>query len=184
MRISMRAPAIVPRKPDAIIAASSGSHVPKAKPAKPKAIRSTLETSTGKLEKHGVKYLRFLSSDGMDILCGLSDNSNDGLLRVFGNGRHMWFHVRDWPGSHVIVLSNGRELPWTTLEEAALVAGYHSKARNELEADVSYLPMNQLSRPKNSRPGQVLKKSESVVSIRPDRFRVVREHLLRWQKEN
>ena len=151
-------------------------------PAKPKAIKSTLETSAGKLEKHGVKYLRFLSSDGMDILCGLSDNSNDGLLRVFGNGRHMWFHVRDWPGSHVIVLSNGKELPWTTLEEAALVAGYHSKARNELEADVSYLPMNQLSRPKNARPGQVLKKSESVVSIRPDRFRGIREHLLRWQK--
>ena len=77
-----------------------------------------------------------------------------------------------------------RSMLSAALEEAALVAGYHSKARNELEADVSYLPMNQLSRPKNSRPGQVLKKSESVVSIRPDRFRVVREHLLRWQKEN
>lgn len=150
---------------------------------KPSAVKSALETSTGKLEKHGVKYLRFLSSDGMDILCGLSDASNDGLLRIFGNGRHMWFHVRDWPGSHVIVLNNGKELPWKTLEEAALVAGFHSKARNELEADVSYLPMNQLSRPKNARPGQVLKKSESVISIRPDRFRLVRDHLLRWQKE-
>jgi predicted ribosome quality control (RQC) complex YloA/Tae2 family protein len=146
------------------------------------AVKSPLETNSGKLEKHGVKFLRYLSSDGMDILCGMSDASNDGLIRIFGNARHMWFHVRDFPGSHVIVLSNGKELPWSTLEEAALVAGWHSKARNELEVDVSYLPMSQLSRPKNAKPGQVLKKSENVISIRPDRLLAIRDHLMRWEK--
>lgn len=157
---------------------------PRDKAAKKKpAVKSPLETNSDKLEKHGVKYLRYLSSDGMDILCGLSDASNDGLIRIFGNARHMWFHVRDFPGSHVIVLSNGKELPWTTLEEAALVAGWHSKARTELEVDVSYLPMSQLSRPKNARPGQVLKKSENVISIRPDRLTLIRDHLMRWEKE-
>ncbi len=156
---------------------------PAKRPAAKKAVKSTLESSSGKLEKHGIKYLRYLSSDGLDILCGLSDTSNDGLIRIYGNARHMWFHVRDWPGSHVIVLSNGRELPWTTLEEAAIIAGWHSKGRHELELDISYLPMSQLSRPKNARPGQVLKKTESVVSIRPDRYLGMREQLMRWEKD-
>jgi predicted ribosome quality control (RQC) complex YloA/Tae2 family protein len=130
-----------------------------------------------RLRKLDLKYLRFQSTDGIPILCGVSDRSNDGLLRAFGHARHLWFHARDYPGSHVILLTNGEEPPYSSLEQAAVVAAYHSQGRGELELDVSYLPMKHLRRPRDAKPGQVLKSSEKVINVRPAAFEELRQAL-------
>ena len=129
------------------------------------------------LEKQGAKLRRFISSDGLTILCGINDRSNDILVRIYGSARHLWLHARDHAGSHVVVLDGGRDTPSQTLEEAAVIAAYFSQGRDEMDVDVSYLPMNQIRRPKNARPGQVLKLSEKVISVRPQRFEQLRPTL-------
>jgi len=143
----------------------------KAKPVDP------LKGQKRRLERDGIKYLRFKSSDGMHILCGVSDKSNEGLLRTFGSGRHIWLHVRDYPGSHVIILNAGQQVSPQTLEEAAVIAAHHSQGRKETDLEVSYLPMKQLRRPKGGKPGQVLKMSEKVISVRPQRFEALKKQL-------
>jgi predicted ribosome quality control (RQC) complex YloA/Tae2 family protein len=132
-----------------------------------------------RLNRYGVKYLRFRSSDGFEILCGLSDTSNDGLLRAFGSSRHLWLHARDFAGSHVIVLSAGRELPRRTIEEAAVVAAYYSQGKKDGEVEVSYLPLKQLKRVPGGKPGQVLKQSEKVLIVRPEAFEEIKSELQR-----
>jgi predicted ribosome quality control (RQC) complex YloA/Tae2 family protein len=135
--------------------------------------------SSAKLERRGVKHLRFTSSDGMTILCGQSDASNDGLLRQFGNARHLWLHARDFPGSHVILMSSGADVPRRTLEEAATIAAYYSKGQKNHEVEVSYVPMKHVRKPKGAKPGLVHISHEKVVSVRPARFEEWRAHLLR-----
>jgi predicted ribosome quality control (RQC) complex YloA/Tae2 family protein len=132
-----------------------------------------------KLERRGVKHLRFTSSDGLAILCGVSDAGNDGLVREFGNARHVWLHARDFAGSHVIILSNGRDVPHRTLEEAATVAAYHSKGQREHEVEVNYVPMKHVRKPKGAKPGLVFISHEKVIRVRPERFEEWRTHLLR-----
>jgi predicted ribosome quality control (RQC) complex YloA/Tae2 family protein len=85
--------------------------------------------------------------------------------------------VRDYPGSHVFLLSNGLDVAQRTLEEAAVIAGYYSQGRGEIDLDVSYTPVKQLRRPKGGKPGQVLKRSEKVIRINPMRFEELRETL-------
>lgn len=133
-----------------------------------------LQAEAKRLNKYGVKYQRFTSSEGLQILCGMSDTSNDGLLRIYGSGRHLWLHARDFAGSHVIVLSNGKEVGEASLLEAALIAAYHSQGRTEDDVEVSYLPIKHLRRPKGGKPGQVLKTSEKVVNVRPADYEVLK----------
>lgn len=145
--------------------------------AAPKPAVGLGQAEARRLEKWGVKYLRFVSSDGIHILCGVSDTSNDGLLRTFGSSRHTWLHARDFAGSHVIVLSGGRELPRRTLEEAAVIAAYHSQGRKDGDVEVSYLPLKQLKRLAGGKPGQVLKQSEKVICVRPAMFEEIKSGL-------
>jgi predicted ribosome quality control (RQC) complex YloA/Tae2 family protein len=130
-----------------------------------------------KLERGGVKYLRYVTSDGIAIIVGQSDRSNDELVRHYGSSRHLWLHVRDYPGSHVLLLTNGREVPQRSLEEAAVIAGYYSKGRGETELEISYTPVKLLRRPKGGKPGQVLLVSEKVIRVNPMRFEALRESL-------
>lgn len=131
---------------------------------------TNLDKKFSELKGKGVKCLRFMSSDGLQIVCGVSDRGNDQLLRTFGNSRHLWLHAQDYPGSHVLVLSGGQPVPQRTLEEAATVAAYHSRGKDEADLDVSYTSLKYIRRPKNAKPGQVLKTREKVITVRPQAF--------------
>ncbi len=149
-------------------------------PVKPASRRTPVDPVKAqqvRLDKYGVKHLRFVSSDGFHIVVGVNDRSNDGLLRVFGSGRNLWLHVRDYPGSHVIVLTAGQEAPWRTIEEAALIAAYYSKGSEETDIEVSYLEIKHLRRPKNAKPGQVLISNEKTITVRPAHFLALKEEL-------
>ena len=147
----------------------------KAKPSRPAA--DPVQSQQQRLDKYGVKHLRFVSSDGFHIVVGINDRSNDGLLRVFGSGRHLWLHARNYPGSHVIVLTAGQEAPWRTIEEAALIAAFYSKGSEETDLEVSYLEIKHLRRPRNAKPGQVLLTNEKVITVRPSHFPPLKEGL-------
>ena len=145
--------------------------------AKKRKAADPLASAARRLERDGIKYLRFVSSDGLHIVCGVTDRSNDGLLRAFGSSRHLWLHARDFGGSHVIVLSGGQDVPQRTLEEAALIAAWHSKGRKDAEVEVSYLQLKHLRRVKGGKPGHVLKTQEKVISVRPAHFETVKDRL-------
>lgn len=140
------------------------------KPGKPR-------NSEARLAKLGVKCQRFISSDGLTILCGTSDTSNDALLRAFNSGRHLWLHARDFPGSHVFVLDGAEKVPWQTLQEAAVIAAFHSQGRKEGDVEVSYTPASQIRRVRDGKPGQVLKLSEKVLTVKPAEFEELRRAL-------
>ena len=71
-------------------------------------------------------FLRFTSSDGFEILVGRNNAQNDKLTLHTARGKDLWFHVQKAPGSHVVVMSRGEDIPDTTKQEAAELAVVYS----------------------------------------------------------
>lgn len=71
-------------------------------------------------------FIRYTSSDGFLILVGRNNLQNERLTMKTARGKDMWFHVKKAPGSHVVVMSEGRDIPLKTQNEAAMLAVYHS----------------------------------------------------------
>ena len=78
--------------------------------------------------------LHYISSDGYHIYVGKNNLQNEELTFHFASGNDWWFHAKQAPGSHVIVKSNGDELPDRTFEEAGRLAAYYSSMRGKRQS--------------------------------------------------
>jgi len=112
--------------------------------------------STGKKQKITSKPFHYVSSDGFDIYVGKNNFQNDWLTFEFANGNDWWFHAKKQPGSHVIVRTNGEELPDRTFEEAARLAAYYSKGRISGNVEIDYTIKKNVKKPAGSKPGFVV----------------------------
>ena len=80
----------------------------------------------GKKVRITSKPFHYISSDGYHIYVGKNNFQNEELSFKFASGNDWWFHAKGQPGSHVIVKTNGDELPDRTFEEAGKLAAYYS----------------------------------------------------------
>jgi predicted ribosome quality control (RQC) complex YloA/Tae2 family protein len=140
------------------------------------AIKEELTTS-GFIKKHGGKKgakaakskpFHYVSSDGFDIFIGKNNLQNEELTFKVANGGDWWFHAKGMPGSHVIVKTEGKELPDRTFEEAARLAGYYSKGRGTEKMDIDYLQRKNVKKPNGSAPGFVVYYTNYSMTIHPD----------------
>ena len=102
------------------------------------------------------KPLHYISSDGFHMYVGKNNFQNDELSFKFANGKDMWFHAKKMPGSHVIVRTNGQELPDRTFEEAASLAAYYSKGRDQDKVEIDYVLKKEVKKPAAAKPGFVV----------------------------
>lgn len=100
--------------------------------------------------------LHYLSSDGYHIYVGKNNLQNDWLTFDFAVGNDWWFHAKDTPGSHVVVKTNGDELPDRTFEEAGRLAAYYSKSRGSEKVEIDYIEKKHVKKPKGAKPGFVV----------------------------
>lgn len=102
------------------------------------------------------KPMHYISSDGFDMYVGKNNIQNDELTFKFATGGDWWFHAKQMPGSHVIVKSDGKELPDKTYEEAAALAAYYSKGRDLEKVEVDYVLKKEVKKPAGAKPGFVV----------------------------
>ena len=110
----------------------------------------------GKKIKVTSKPYHYVSSDGFDIYVGKNNFQNDELTFQFATGNDWWFHAKGAPGSHVIVKTNGQELPDRTFEEAGRLAAYYSKNRGGDKVEIDYVQKKQVKKPGGAKPGFVV----------------------------
>ena len=122
-------------------------------------------TEYGFIKKHGpagkkVKItsrpFHYLSSDGFHIYVGKNNYQNEELTFKIAAGNDWWFHAKGIPGSHVIVKSEGKELPDRTFEEAAGLAAYYSKGRENEKVEIDYVQKKQVKKVAGAAPGFVI----------------------------
>ena len=78
------------------------------------------------------KPFHYVSSDGFDIYVGKNNYQNDELTFKFATGNDWWFHAKGIPGSHVILKSEGKEVPDSTFEEAARELAFYGEPAENL----------------------------------------------------
>lgn len=100
--------------------------------------------------------LHYISSDGYHIYVGKNNIQNDELTFRFAVGNDWWFHAKQAPGSHVIVKSNGEELPDRTFEEAGRLAAYYSSMRGSDKVEIDYVEKKHVKKPGGAKPGFVV----------------------------
>lgn len=119
------------------------------------------------------KPLHYVSSDGYDIFVGKSNLQNDELTLRMAESTDIWMHTKDIPGSHVIIRTNGqKELPEATMEEAANLAAFYSKAKNSSMVPVNYTQRKNIKKPNGAKPGMVIYLTNRTIYITPDENRV------------
>ena len=100
--------------------------------------------------------LHYISSDGFHMYVGKNNLQNDALTFDFAAGCDWWFHAKQAPGSHVIVKTNGEELPDRTFEEAGKLAAYYSSMRGSEKVEIDYIEKKHIKKPKGAKPGFVV----------------------------
>lgn len=98
----------------------------------------------------------YVSQDGFHIYVGKNNYQNDELTFKFAAGNDWWFHAKGIAGSHVIVRTEGRELTDRTYEEAAALAAYYSKGRDNDKVEIDYLEKRNVKKPNGAKPGFVV----------------------------
>ena len=112
--------------------------------------------------------MRFVSSDGFEILVGRSNAQNDELTTKTARRTDIWLHTKTVHGSHVIISCDGVAPPEKTIEEAAQLAVYYSQARDGGKTQVDYTMVRNVRKPSGSLPGKVIYTDYSTLSVSAD----------------
>ncbi|MCE5189080.1 MAG: NFACT family protein [Eubacteriales bacterium] len=111
--------------------------------------------------------MRFQSSDGITILVGKNNRQNDALTLQTARSDNLWLHVKNMPGSHVIVDYSG-DPPEATLREAAMLAAYYSQGRTSSNVPVDYTFRKNVKKPSGARPGMVIYTTNRTIYVTPE----------------
>ncbi|MFW6048742.1 MAG: Rqc2 family fibronectin-binding protein [Candidatus Bipolaricaulota bacterium] len=105
---------------------------------------------------------------GYKVMVGRNARQNDELVRK-ANRDDLWFHVRNYAGAHVIIVTDGRpdSVPEDVIVKAAQLAAYNSKAKNSTKAMVSYTQAKYANKPKGAKPGLVRITNEKTIAVNP-----------------
>lgn len=119
--------------------------------------------------------LKYRSSDGYLIWCGRNNRQNDRLTLRDAKPEDIWFHTQGFAGSHVILVTGGvalDDLPDRTVEEAAMIAAYNSKARSAALVPVDYTQAKNVRKPGGAKPGMVIFDHYFTLYTTPDEGKV------------
>ncbi len=108
------------------------------------------------------------SSDGFPILVGRNNRQNDQLTLKTAAKNDIWLHTQNIPGSHVILVTDGAEPSETAIREAAVLAAYHSKARDSAQVPVDFTKVRFVKKPNGAKPGMVIFTNQQTLYIKPD----------------
>ena len=110
-----------------------------------------------------------MSPDGFKVLVGRNNRQNDELTLKTADKDDMWFHTKNIPGSHVVVLCGGAEIPESTILFAAKKAAENSDAKESSSVPVDYTRVRYVKKPVGAKPGLVIYKNNKTVYVTPER---------------
>ncbi|QQK76694.1 fibronectin/fibrinogen-binding protein [Salicibibacter cibarius] len=109
---------------------------------------------------------RYESSEGIEILVGKNNKQNEYLTGRLARRSDTWLHTKNIPGSHVVI--RAEEFNDDTLEKAAGIAAYYSKARDSGSVPVDYTLIRHVKKPNGAKPGFVTYDEQKTVFVTPD----------------
>jgi len=112
--------------------------------------------------------MEFQTSNGYTVLCGKNNVQNDMLTFKTASKYDFWFHAKNVPGSHVILICNGEEPPEIDFTQAAIIAATHSKLSDGVSVSVDYTHVKNVKKINASKPGLVTYSTYWTAYVDPD----------------
>lgn len=113
---------------------------------------------------------QYISTDGFTILCGRNNIQNDRLTFKESKKCDIWLHTQKIHGSHTVIVTEGKEVPVTTIEQAAIIAAYNSKGRDSSLVPVDYTEIRNVKKPSGAAPGKAIYEHYKTAYVRPAQF--------------
>lgn len=116
--------------------------------------------------------IKYISNEGFEILCGRNNKQNEYLTFKYAKNSDLWLHVKNFPGAHVIIISNGKPIPYQTIVQAANIAAINSKANISSNVPVDYTLVKYVKKQPGSRPGMVIFTNNKTIYVTPDQAKI------------
>ena len=123
--------------------------------------------SHGSHKQKNPAIMQFETPDGMRVLCGKNNLQNEHITHKLAEKHDYWFHVKGNAGSHVLLITEGREPTDLDFTTAAEIAAYHSKAEGANVA-VDYTLAKHVKKVPSSRPGFVIYHTNWTAYVTPN----------------
>ncbi|MDD3363774.1 MAG: NFACT RNA binding domain-containing protein [Syntrophomonas sp.] len=130
-------------------------------------------SARGKNKPERSQPRKFISSDGLEIFVGRNNHQNDRLTLRESDRNDLWLHTKNIPGTHVIIslpptIKLIDQVPDQTLEEAATLAAFYSKASSSPKVEVDYTFRFNVKKPGGARPGMVIYDNYWTIVVKPN----------------
>lgn len=104
--------------------------------------------------------------NGFKVLVGKNNKQNDYLTLKIAKNNDLWLHVKDIPGSHVVIKNpENKDIPEKVLKTAAMLAAYFSKGRFSSQVPVDYTLKKNVRKPKGAKPGMVIYDNQKTLFV-------------------
>ncbi|MGI6113500.1 MAG: Rqc2 family fibronectin-binding protein [Mahellales bacterium] len=123
---------------------------------------------TGAQKKSMSTPIHYITSSGRHIYVGKNNKQNDYLTLQQARPQDLWFHVKDIPGSHVILKAEDTKPDEDLLALAAMIAAFYSKARYSSKVAVDYTLKKYVKKPRGAKPGMVIYENHKTLYVTPD----------------
>ena len=120
-----------------------------------------------KKNRHALSYMQFVTDDGMTVFCGKNNVQNEYITHKLAEKFDYWFHAKNVPGSHVLLITEGKEPSDRDFTQAAEIAAFHSKADGQNIA-VDYTLAKNIKKPAGGKPGLVIYHTNYTAYVTPD----------------
>lgn len=111
--------------------------------------------------------LRIVSRDGYVIWVGRNSRQNEKVSFKLANAQDIWLHARAVPGAHVVIRNDGRRISQALIAEAAAIAAWYSKRRNDANVQVDYTRVKYVKAIKGAGPGMATYRNEKSINVQP-----------------
>ena len=135
--------------------------------------------SRGKVSPNGQRkaatpsFAEYRTSGGYRVLCGKNNLQNEYITHKLASKNDFWFHAKNMPGSHVVMLLEGKEEPDAgDFTEAASIAALYSAAEGAPMTEVDYTTVRQLKKAPGGKPGFVIYHTNWSAIVSPDKEKI------------
>ena len=129
---------------------------------------SRMKAYSGGSHKQKVPVImQFETPDGMKVLCGKNNIQNEYITHKLAEKQDYWFHAKGCAGSHVLLVTEGKEPTDLDFTTAAEIAAYHSKAEGS-NIGVDYTLAKNVKKVAGSRPGFVIYHTNWTAYVTPN----------------
>lgn len=115
---------------------------------------------------------QFKTTNGYRVLCGKNNIQNEYITHKLAEKHDYWFHAKNIPGSHVLMITGGEEPPAEDFTDACMIAAYYSKARGGESVEVDYLFAKGVKKVPSSKPGFVVYNNNWSAYVTPDEDKI------------